>query len=318
MRKLLLTTSALVAATGLASYAVADVSVSGAYEFAYSTASTDDTDTDGDSYSSVAEVAIKFTNKTDSGLTVSGLFDMDIASDAEDEASMTIAGGFGSITLGQNDTAADAFGMTESDVIAEDATAKPGSSTIDSNTDINGNDDGNKITYMLPAMGGLTAGISIEDGGVAGTSDSNTVGLRYSMGDITAAYARLKTEATTKDIESTNFGVQWTNGTTTVIGAMGGYTANGEDRESAGVGIKQALDGGMYIAASTMESEDDSDISSGEKEKYQTTMAEMGYTIAPGLSAVVSYTSYDYKNGAESNAIDDDGTITKLTIKASF
>jgi len=318
MRKLLLTTSAMVAATSLASYAVADVSVSGAYEFAYQTASTDDTDTDGDSYSSVAEVAINFTNKTDSGLTISGLWDMDIASDSEDEASMTIAGGFGSITLGQNDAAADAFDISETDLIAEDATAKPGSSTIDSNTAINLNTDVNKITYMLPAMGGLTAGVSVTDGGVSGNSDSNAVGVKYTMGDITAGYARIKTEATTKDNEATNFGVQWTNGTTTVIGAMGGYTGNGEDRESAGVGVKQVLDGGMYIAASTFESEDDSDISSGEKEKYQTTMAELGYTIAPGLSAVVSYTNYDYKNGNETNAIDDDGTVTKLTIKAAF
>ena len=50
MRKLLLTSSALVAAASISSYAVADVSVTGGFEWKYSSTSSDVTAKDGDSF----------------------------------------------------------------------------------------------------------------------------------------------------------------------------------------------------------------------------------------------------------------------------
>ena len=47
MRKLLLTSSALVAAASISSYAVADVSVSGAFEWKYNQQAADKTSKDG-------------------------------------------------------------------------------------------------------------------------------------------------------------------------------------------------------------------------------------------------------------------------------
>ncbi len=81
------------------------------------------------------------------------------------------------------------------------------------------------------------------------------------------------------------------------------------------------MGGGMYIAATTMEAEDDhaDATSSGEKEKYTSNIAEVGYTIAPGLNAVVTYVDYEYKDGGTTaSSTDDSGQITKFTIKASF
>ena len=77
MRKLLLTSSALVAAASISSYAVADVSVTGGFEWKYTQQAADQTSKDGDSFHTDNEVVIKFTNKTDSGLTLTGVYDID-------------------------------------------------------------------------------------------------------------------------------------------------------------------------------------------------------------------------------------------------
>ena len=69
MRKLLLGTTALAAAATLsANAALADVSISGYYEWKYQSTSADVTSQDGTTFGSDSEIAFKFTNKTDSGL----------------------------------------------------------------------------------------------------------------------------------------------------------------------------------------------------------------------------------------------------------
>ena len=78
MRKLLLTSSALVAAASISSYAVADVSVTGDFEWAYKSTSSGVATTDGDSFTTDNEIAINFSNKTDNGLTIGGKVELDI------------------------------------------------------------------------------------------------------------------------------------------------------------------------------------------------------------------------------------------------
>ena len=65
MRKLLLTSSALVAAASISSYAVADVSVTGGFEWKYTQQAADQTSKDGDSFHTDNEIVIKFSNKTE-------------------------------------------------------------------------------------------------------------------------------------------------------------------------------------------------------------------------------------------------------------
>ena len=78
MRKLLLTSSALVAAASISSYAVADVSVTGGFEWAYKSTSSGVTTSDGDSFTTDNEIAISFSNKTDTGLTIGGKVELDV------------------------------------------------------------------------------------------------------------------------------------------------------------------------------------------------------------------------------------------------
>ena len=71
MRKLLLGTTALAAAATLtANAALADVSISGAIEWSYNSRSSNITAKDGTTFVTDGEVTFKFSNKTDSGLTI--------------------------------------------------------------------------------------------------------------------------------------------------------------------------------------------------------------------------------------------------------
>ena len=149
--------------------------------------------------------------------------------------------------------------------------------------------------------------------GVAGTTDEVSFGARYSMDNITGYTIEAETASGTKDSESNNYGVSaiWCN-----------YCCSSADHVMKAkiekiLVLLQALDG-MHVAFSTFESEDSADRASNLDEKLTASHAELGYSIAPGLSAFLSYSNFEYENGGNSTSIDDDGTLTKLTIKATF
>ena len=68
-----------------------------------------------------------FTNKTDSGLEIGLVYDMESVADDDanlnsaDENYMYFKGGFGTIMLGQNDGAGDQLTRTASDLVGPDA-----------------------------------------------------------------------------------------------------------------------------------------------------------------------------------------------------
>jgi len=327
MRKLLLTSTALVAASSIANYAAADVAVTGNFEWGYTTQAADLTAKDGDSFRQDNEVTVTFTSKTDSGLSLTGRWYVD-ADDGNDaptgESSLAIAGGFGKIVLGSDDDAADAFGIHEQDLIAEEGSVTPTSATILTNAGESGNNDTNKVTYFTPAMGGFKAGFSTTDSGTTATTDRTTVGASYTMpidgGSLVVEYNQGTTDGAT-DTDHVNYGATLTMGAMSVIVSTATKEAASDDIEATGFGMKYDMGGGMYLAAATMEAEDDhADALSGtEKEKYTTTMGEVGYTIAPGLNAAVTYVDYEYKDGGTTaSGTDDSGNMTKVTIKAAF
>ena len=328
MRKLLLSSTALVAASSIANYAVADVAVTGNFEWGYTTQAADRTIKDGDSFRQDNEVTVTFTSKTDSGLSLTGRWYVDADDDAAavtGESSLAIAGGFGKIVLGSDDSAADAFGIHEQDLIAEEASSTHTSASIMTNAGDTGNTDTNKVSYFTPAMGGFKAGFSTTDSGVTGTTDRTTMGASYTMpidgGSLVVKYNQGTTDGDT-DTDHTNYGAQLTMGAMSVIISTGTQEKADNNIEATGFGIKYDMGGGMYLAAATMEAEDDhaTALAGGEKEKYTTSMGEVGYTIAPGLNAAVTYIDYEYKNGGATAtaAEDDSGNITKFTIKAAF
>jgi hypothetical protein len=322
MRKLLLGTTALAAAATLtANAALADVSIAGMLEWSYNSRSSNITAKDGTTFTQDSDMQISFSNKTDSGLDLGMTvdFDTDAGAFVNDETSLSIGGGFGKIVLGYNDAAADAFIVDESDLIQEDEGPVQASATISTSSSMAlGQADNNKIAYFLPAMGGLTAGISHTDSGETGASDSTSMGAKYSMeaagAALTLAYATNTTDNSTQDIDSSTMGLKIVSGDISMIISQGKYEASGEDHDNMGASISYKVSDVMTIGAYTFDSENDSVVG----EEYARSGAEVAYTIASGLTAVLNVDDYDYKTGTNSTTAADSGTNSSLTIKASF
>ncbi len=330
MRKLLLGTTALAAAAALsANAALADVSISGFYEFAYQGRGSDVAAQDGTTMSTDSEIHIKFSNKTDSGLTIGMVTEIetDDTDTAINEGSLSIAGGFGKFVLGGNDGAGDNYGIDAEDVVAEEIQATGTDTLALLDTDLESTaGDSTKITYHIPAMGGLTAGVSLtDDGSNATTGNQNTTsfGAQYAMEAAGAAITIGGGTSTTEqvsgtvDIESQNIGIKVVSGDITVIGATATYEATNADEEANGIGVKFKVNDDMSLGAYTVKV---SDATGTTDEEYTNTGAEVTYSIASGLTAYINISDYDYKTGTGtgSGTTADSGTVSKLTIKATF
>jgi hypothetical protein len=320
MRKLLLGTTALAAAATLSANAIADISISGYYEWKYQSRSSNITTNDGTTFGNDSEIVFKFSNKTDSGLDISLTTELeaDDTDTAINESSMTIAGGFGKLVLGNNDHVGDNYGIEEGDLISEEINATGTDSLELLDSDIAGMDgDSNKIAYHLPAMGGLTAGASFTNSGAAGASDTTAVGAQYAMSaggaSITLGAASATTENSTQDIDSQNMGMKVVTGNVSVIVSQGKYEASSTDETGTGASISFKVNDAMSIGAFTVEVEDDTT-----SEEYTNTGAEVKYSIASGLTAFINVEDYDYKIGTSTGTTADSGTVSKLTIKATF
>jgi len=338
MRKLLLSTTAIAtvaaitsgAIATISSVALADVSISAATEWKYNSRSSNLTAKDGTKFVSDSEVAFKFSNKTDSGLTIGYTVELESDTGAGgagliiDESSMSISGGFGTVILGQNDSAGEDFGLGAKDIIAEEETPAVTSSSIGGNADIAVTDgDDSKIQYKLPAMGGLTLGASFTDSGEVGDTDTTAYGARYVMdaGDtaITIALATSTQGAATTDKEQQNLGIKLVNGNLTVAVSSSEASSANDDLDNSAVAVSYKMANGMTIGAYTFNSEDSLDTA----EEYTSSGVELQYTVAAGLTAVVNVDDYTY-TAATTNAagviggLADTGTNTKFTLKASF
>jgi len=327
MRKLLLSSTALATAAVLtANIAVADVSISAGTEWTYSSRSSQVAASDGTTFATDSEIAFNFSNKTDSGLTIGYTAELEGDGDGTstiDESTLSISGGFGKIMLGRHDSVMDTFGFEAEDAVTEQSgTTHAASASIDvGNGAQQMSGDDQKVTYHLPAMGGLTVGVSFADSGTNTGTDETAFGFSYTAeaagNTITLSGASATQEVSGGvDIDSQNIGAKITSGNVSFIVANSTYEASDENRSSTGAGASYTMANGMVIGAYTFKSEDDSDAG----EEYTKTGVEAMYTIAAGLKAIVNVDDYDYKIGTDNDgaAVADSGTISKLTIQATF
>jgi hypothetical protein len=274
------------------------------------------------------DMVVNFTSKTDSGLDLTFRYDIGAVGSTDgggltiDEASLAIAGGFGKVILGMDDDASDTYNIDEMDLIAEEPSATMTSSSISLNSSV-ATDDAMKVSYHLPAMGGLTAGVSHTDRSAAGGTDTTAYGAQYSMdaagASVTIGYAVVNDENATQDVDMENMGIKVVSGDISLILSQGGYEASDEDRENQGGSISYKMPNGMTVGAFTFKSEDDLDAG----EEYTASGAEIQYNIASGLKATITVIDYDYKvtdstHEATTALNADSGTMTQLTIGATF
>jgi hypothetical protein len=345
MRKLLLGTTALAAAATLsANAALADVSISGYYEWKYTSTSSDITANDGTTFSEDSEIKFSFSIKTDSGFTVDMVVEMESDAAGIDESYMSIAGGFGKVVLGQNDGVGDSYGVSMEDLPKEEIYAGVGDDNdmVIVNADIDGlSGDANKISYHLPEMGGLTAGVSFMNSGEAGSADSTEFGASYSMdaggAAVTIGYATGTTEASSQDTDSSVIGVMVSSGNITAAVSQSTYEAAARaavdgtaststaarvapitamdqaDEESIGAAVSFKVNDSLTLTVHTVETDDGITT-----EEYSNSGIEVAYTVASGLTAYLNVEDYDYKAGNSTGNTNNSGTASKLTLKATF
>ena len=321
MKKLAI--SAAVVAALLSTTAMAEVSISGTSEFYYKNDDSQITANNGDSMGNTDnEIIFKFGTKTDTGLGY-GIV-VELATDADsnavvDESSMYIEGSMGKVVLGGNDAVTDNFGIGEQDIMDEEVTGTYTSATIQSNAGENSyGADLTKASYFTPTFGGFQAGVSFYDSGAAGTTDSTSYGASYTIDNLKIGYTNGMQEVASKgDNESQSLGAKLALGNATLIAAMSKVEGDDEDIDSIGIGASYAIENGLTVAVSTMESEDSLDVSGTEKENLKQHMLEVQKNIAPGLDVFVNYTDYEYKNGGEAST-DDDGSVVQFKVTASF
>ena len=196
------------------------------------------------------------------------------------------------------------------------------------NASAGGNNDNNKIAYFTPAMGGLKAGVSFEDSGpnANANTDRTEYGASYSMtmgemGVVIEFNEGDANNATNGQLNTThtNYGATVTAGAVTVLVSHGEQKDATSDMKADGIAVKYDMGGGMYVAGMTMSSNDteQSTAALGD-EKYSSAVAEIGYTVAPGLTAKVTHIDYDYQRGNNTASTNDNGSATRFTLTASF
>jgi hypothetical protein len=327
MRKYLLSTSTLAGAALLSSAAVADVSISGTFEWNYDARDSNIVTNDGAVMGQESDVDINFTNKTDSGLTITAAQHFDTNSEGQDDVFMSIAGGFGTIKLGKTDGAngnyeSNALGLVQEEEGGTLYSVAGTTTTATIQTSTGGAGGNNQqVSYHIPAIGGLTAGVSSGTGSIASDNEFTAFGMKYALtaggAAVTLGYSTKTTETTTAaDNDVSSMGI------TVVMDALSVAVSNGtkegvdEDITTNSAAVSYNLGNGLVVSAGSVSSEDDLDAG----EEYDMTTYEAAYTIASGLSAVVNVSDFDYENGtnADNSQVDINGTNTSLTIKASF
>jgi len=328
MRKYLLSTSALAGAAFLSSTAIADVTISGYSEFGYNQNDHNVAIYDGTNMSLDQEVHINFSNKTDSGLTITATNEFSTEDSANDDVFMTISGGFGSIKMGDSDSVATGYDFNALDLIQEESAgtlvagaATAGLATISTDTGIGG-DNTRNVSYTLPAMGGLTAGVSIgTNETLDGADDFTAFGVAYSMAangaDVTVGYASSTAEGDV-DTDRTSIGLKVAFGDMVFEAGSSNHEADDEDRSAQSAGITYKVSDVLSVGVATVNAEDDLDAG----EEYSANHYEAVYTVASGLTAVVTVSDFDYKEGTNPDdgaaAADINGTTTQIKLKATF
>jgi len=308
---------------------MADVSVTGNFEWDYASRDHNVSANDGNLMGHDQEVHFTFTNKTDSGLTITAYNQYSSHDGTNDDTYVSIAGGFGTLQLGFTDGAVDTYEMNPLSLLAEEevgtlhSSAANTTATIDTSTS-GGGANANKISYHIPAMGGLTAGITQSTSTtLTGDDDVSQIGAKYALeasgAAITLGYSSSTTEvASAVDNDRTSMGIKVVMNGVSIMAAQGTYEAADEDRSTQSAAVSYTLANGLTVGFGTAKSEDDLDAG----EEYTGNHYEASYVIATGLTAVLNVSDFDYKegtdNGADTSGVDMNGTTTSLTLKASF
>jgi len=336
MRKVLLTTTALVALGGVS--AASALEISGFQRFIYSTwDDTASTEASGNNDSELVNyMRVQFNHDvtTDSGLNIGMYSRVNNIADGSYEH-IGVSGDFGTLSIGNYDTPG---GNMYSSLLYDgkfvddiDQDFADGSGVADSNlagsaaAALSDEAATYAIAYTFPSVAGFTLQVSQGDSGTTTQADAQEIGLSYS-GDlggvgITAHVVSATSDDTTgaanNEADNQEMGVVLSSGAF----KFRGTTANNEtigidgvadiDIESKEYSLEYNVDSGWDVALISFASKNKMDTTNNSK--VDQTIFATRYTIAPGVLAYASYADFDYEG-----ATDNSGSQTNLGLRVNF
>ena len=329
MRKILLASTALVAVAGV-SAANAEISLSGGYDFTYTSVSDDITDNttageNGTSMGSDIDLSASYSTTTDTGLSISVSYDID-----GDTGDVSIGGDFGTLTM---DDGNEAMGVGGGDADSVENMGIVGDNTIlySGGEAINGG-----IIAYSTSFNGIEIGVGFGDGGMATDADETSYGIAYSASvngaDVSVSYAAASTGSGTDadsstDLNATSLAVGVTVGGISVDMARNaqkadrnddnstigtGIVATGfQDVSSTNFGLSYAVSDSLTLQAASVAA--DGNIDGNDNYKYDESAYGIAYTVASGVTLYASYSDFTQSGGGGTD-VSGSGTVVNLDI----
>ena len=352
MRKVLLTTTALIALGGI-SAATADVNISGKLIQRYNQWSDDDAATAGANNSSMTkdlQLWIQSSATLDNGMTVGGNIRLrgEAVGTPDDRNYIVVGGDFGSITWGStwapiysnsvgfnwmddiNQGGEYSGGSVGGTATTDDGAARSRVFT-DSYTSTSGK--AQKVIYSTPSINGFKLSASFADAGATSEGDHTSIAAVYNNGPIKVYYAtedadHANSTSTTEDTELREYGVQYSGDfgriwalaksdkNTTVAGS------EVSNQEGSQVGITYNLADNLTGVAYYTTSEENATASDNTNDEYSATALGVDYSIGGGLHMSVMHTMFDYTDATNSTATagqgSNDGAATRIQMTLKF
>jgi hypothetical protein len=353
MRKVLLTTTALIALGGI-SAATADVNISGKLIQRYNQWSDDDSAGSGLNNSEMSkdlQLWIKSSAELDNGMTVGGNIRLRGGSSPDDRNYVTVGGDFGSITWGSTwapiysnsvginwvddvDSGGEYSGGSDIDTssaVTTDDGAARGRLFTSSYTSTSGK--AQKVIYSTPSISGLTLSVSFADAGKTSKGDHTSLAAVYNNGPVKLYYAtetadHANAAAATEDTELREYGVQysadfgrvWALAKSDVNTTNAGSETSNQEGNQFGIAYNMAdnLTGVAYYTSS----EENANASDNTNDEYTATAFGVNYTVGGGLSMSVHHTMFDYTDASNATATagqgSNDGAATRIQMTLRF
>ena len=310
MRKILLTTTALVALGGV-SAASADISISGSASYNYTTGTGGSFTADDSAMSTTVDFGISGSTVMDNGMTASAGLDLHEA--GVDDSGWTLGGDWGTLKFGGYAEAG--FGAMAIDVTADEGNGFTRATTtgipdLEYGDVLPGDEQiaHADISLTLPSVSGVTVMVGATD-----ANDGSQAGVSYAMdaGDIgvTVAYASSSDSRANSDASQIAAKVTAGDATVTVISGSYGLYNN------SGVGATYAVSDSLTVQAYSGTTDHDTDTDYEVKD----TGIGLTYTVTPGMS--ISLTSNDYSGKGGNNngaAADVSGSRNNIALDVSF
>jgi hypothetical protein len=332
MRKVLLTTTALVGLGGVSAASALDIS--GQYEFNYTNADNGTVLTGGqnsNSFTSDGNIDFSGETTTDAGFTFGGMIRLETntAAAIEDQG-LYVSGDFGYVMMGQTDGVVDGMNnfMEGSDYVnigAGTVQSALAAVALNSSTGLGDSESTGKVGYRSPLISGFQVGFSLEDAGTASKADTSSMMATYDMGMIKIGYGSSSTPsgtATGADTTRAQYGVGGSiNGFTYAaswgtekVSNVSGTSGNSSKIDTSDFLIAYSMDNvSVYYNVLTSEEKTGSNIG----DKLDHNEFGISYTIAPGVSALLSQGASDYADATAGGTNNDtlDTTFAGLTVK---